>query len=155
MVQCRTEKLALQTALVRIDGKLGGKVKLLFDMGSRKSFNTNKAVISLGLRPVKQETLGINVFGKTVVDVEVMDVVELSYISLSGGKIARIECYTIDDNAHIECVNMSEVKQTYQHLKKVYFPDFFGQKIDLQVDVLIGCECSLAIPGSRIYTGGT
>ena len=139
-VQCGTEKVALQTALARVDGKLGSKVRVLFDTGSHKSFITNKAVNSLGLRPVKQETLGIKVFGKTEVDVEVKDVVELSLTSLSGGKSVRIQCYTIDDIANIECVNMSEVKQTYQHLKTVYFSDFCGSQRELQVDVLIGAN---------------
>jgi len=50
----------------------------------------------------------------------------------------RIECYTIDDIANIGCVNMSQVKQTYQHLKKVHFSDFYGSQRELQVDVLIG-----------------
>ena len=133
-------KLSRQTALARVDGKLGRKVRVLFDLRSHKSFITNKAANTLGLRPVKQETLGIKVFGKTEADFEVKDVVELSLASLSGGKSVRIECYTIDDIANIECVDISEVKQTYQHLKKVYFSDFCGCQRELQVDVLIGAN---------------
>jgi len=90
-VQRAKEKVALQTALAKVDGKLGSKVRVLVDTGSHKSFITNKAVNSLELRPVKEETLGIKVLGKTEVDVKLKDVVDLSLTSLTGEKSVRIE----------------------------------------------------------------
>ena len=56
-------KLALLTALANIDEKKEGKVRVLFDPRSQKSFVAAKVVSELGLNSVRKESLGIRAFG--------------------------------------------------------------------------------------------
>ena len=59
------QRVALQTALAAVEGKRKGKLRVLFDKGSQRTFVSMKAVKRLDLKPIRQENLSIKVIGRS------------------------------------------------------------------------------------------
>ena len=71
----------LQTATataVNDDGSRSTNVRILFDMGSQRSYMMNSLKTRLGLKPVKTETLHLNTFGEKGYRNQRCDVVALN-----------------------------------------------------------------------------
>ena len=134
------ERVALQTALAKVNEKEECKVRVLFDTGSHKSFVTAEAVCKLGLRPVRKENLGIRAFGQKEAESKERDVVEFSLSPLRGGKSTIISCFVVDDITCIVNVHPEQVKKQYKHLSSLWFADVSRQEERLTVQVLIGSD---------------
>ena len=130
--------VALQTALALVNGK--DRVRVLFDIGSHKSFITAKAVGRLRLRPVRSEQLGIKAFGSKEAHVALRDVVQISLSPCNGGESVKIEAFVVKDIADIPNVHIEVVQKKFAHLTKLSFSDICKSKNSLEVDCLIGSD---------------
>ena len=83
---CSGGKVALQTAVANVNGMKDGRVRVLFDSGSHRSFVTAAAVEKLGLRPVRRENLSIKAFGSNEAENRMREVVEFYLVPVVGGK---------------------------------------------------------------------
>ena len=68
-------RIALQTAQALMKGRKQGRVRVLFDSGSHRSFITAKAANLYGLGIVRKEWLSISTFGQRVKDSGLREVV--------------------------------------------------------------------------------
>eukprot|EP00794_Sanderia_malayensis_P016738 gene16738-biopygen14130 len=116
-------RVALQTALAKVNENTGSTVRVLFDTGSHKSFITAEAVAKLGLNCLRKETLGIKAFGHREVDRKERDVVEFTLSSLRGGKVTTVTCFVVDEITNIVNVHPEDAKKFYKHLKDVWFQE--------------------------------
>ena len=135
---CSGGKVALQTAVANVNGMKEGRVRVLFDCGSHRSFITLSAVEKLGLTSVKKENLSINVFGSIEAEGRVREVVELYLFPVGKGKEVKISCFVVESIGSISNVHLEEVKQIYHHLNLVWFSDVCRNKEVLDIQVLIG-----------------
>ena len=68
-------KVALQTALAMLVGQKSGRVRILFDSRSQKTFVTVRAAKAFGCEVVRAENLSIGTFGQGVSGSELRNVV--------------------------------------------------------------------------------
>ena len=134
------ERMALQTALAKVNAKKESKVRVLFDTGSHRSFISAKVVSKLGLRPVRSEHLGIKPFGSVNAEYRMRDIVAVSLYSLSGNNCVKIECIVVEDIAKISNCHAEIAKKKYPHLHNIWFSDVCRSDYALCVDVLIGSD---------------
>ena len=134
------DRVALQTALAKVNAKKESKVRVLFDTGSHRSFISAKVVSKLGLRPVRSEQLGIKPFGSVNAEYRMRDIVEVSLYSLSGNNCLKIECVVVEDIANISNCHAEIAKKKYPHLHNIWFSDVCRSVDALCVDVLIGSD---------------
>eukprot|EP00795_Rhopilema_esculentum_P014904 gene14904-biopygen4596 len=120
--------VALQTALALVNGK--DRVRVLFDTGSHKSFNTAKAVGRLRLRPVRSEQLGIKAFGSKEAHVALRDVVQISLSLCNGGESVIIEAFVVKDIADIPNVHIEGLVRKLEQNPKIYeqYNDIISQQ---------------------------
>jgi len=137
---CSGDSVALQTALGSVNDKREGKVRVLFDSGSHRSFITAKAVKALGLRPVRRETLVINAFGCRESEEKERDVVEFTLMPVKGGKNVKIACIVVNSIASISNIHVEKVKKSYEHLQMIWFSDVSRSDDKLAIQVLIGAD---------------
>eukprot|EP00794_Sanderia_malayensis_P016165 gene16165-biopygen13734 len=147
-------RVALQTALAVVNGTREGKVRVLFDTGSHKTFITAKAVSKLGLRPVRTERLGIKAFGSTESNVAMRDVVRISLGPSQGGESVSVEAFVVKDIASIPNIHIEVVKSNYSHLSKLWFSDVSGSEDTLEVDCLIGSDWLWQFQKGETIRGG-
>ena len=110
------DRVALQTALAKVNAKKESRVRVLFDTGSYKSFISAKAVSKLDLRPVRSERLRILPFGRREAGFSMREIVQISLHSLCGEKSVNLECYVVDDIADISNSHIEIAKKHYPHL---------------------------------------
>ena len=127
------DKVALQTALVVVNGKREQKVMVLFDTGSHKTFITSAAVHSLGMEPVRQGYTGIKAFGSKEVDMACRDVVELTLGGVDGGRSVSIEAYIVDGISSIQNIHVELVRKDYAYLWNIWFSDVCRESNLLEV----------------------
>ena len=137
---CSGDSVALQTALGSVNGKREGKVRILFDSGSHRSFITTKAVKALELKPVRRENLVINAFGCRESEEEERDIVEFTIMPVSGGKSVKVSCIVVHSIASISNIHVENVKKSYKHLQKIWFSDVSRTDDKLEIQVLIGAD---------------
>ena len=77
-------RIALQTAQASIKGRVQGRVRVLFDSGSHKSFITAKAVGDYGLEVVRKEWVSINTFGHKAKETGLREVVQFDIMPLQA-----------------------------------------------------------------------
>ena len=65
MVSSSKQRVALQTPLAAVEGKKGGKLRVLFDTCCQKTLVSMNAVQRLDLKPIKEENLSIKVIGRS------------------------------------------------------------------------------------------
>eukprot|EP00794_Sanderia_malayensis_P015555 gene15555-biopygen13266 len=133
-------RVALQTALAKVNENTGSTVRVLFDTGNHKSFITAEAVAKLGLNCLRKETLGIKAFGHREVDRKERDVVEFTLSSLRGGKVTTVTCFVVDEITNIVNVHPEDAKKFYKHLKDVWFADCSRYDRLLDIQVLVGSD---------------
>ena len=146
--------VALQTALAVIDNKKEGKVRVLFDSGSQKSFVTAKTVSKLGLNYVRKENLGIRVFGSNETDYALREIVNFTISPVSEGESVNVECFVVPEIANIVNEHVEFAKHDYLHLKKLYFSDVAKNKEELEVDILVGANFIWQFQKGETIRGG-
>jgi len=94
-------RIDLQTAQALIKGSRQGRVRVLFDSGSHRSFVTTKAVSNCKLQFVRKECLSISTFSQRGMDLGLREVARFDVMPLHGSKEQPIEPYVVPDIAHI------------------------------------------------------
>ena len=143
----------VQTALAKVNDKEEGKVRVLFDSGSQKSFITVKAVDRLGLQAVRRERLGIKAFGRSEAEIEMRDVIQFSLGPLHGKKEVRIEAFVVQDIADIPNIHVECIKKDYPHLTNIFFSDV-SRCDTLEVGCLVGSDYIWAFQEGEVIRRG-
>ena len=86
-------RIALQTAQALIKGSRQGRVRVLFDSGSHRSFVTTKVASNCELQIVRKEWLSISTFAQRSMDSGLPEVARFDVIPLHGGKVQPIEAH--------------------------------------------------------------
>ena len=133
-------RIALQTAQALIKGDVPGRVRVLFDSGSHKSFVTTKAASNYGLEIVRKEWVTINTFGHTVKESGLREVVQFDVMPLQADRSLRLEAYVVPEISHISNEHVEVVKNDYPHLRDLWFSDVCQTKEELEIDLLIGSD---------------
>ena len=116
-------------------------MRVLFDTGSHKSFITAKAAASLGLEPMKKESLSIRAFGSSETDNKMRDVVQFYVTFLQEGERITIECVVVDEITDIVNEHTDLIKKQYPYLHNLWFSDYFNRnEKSLTIQVLIGSD---------------
>lgn len=84
-------RIALQTAQALMKGRVQGRVRVLFDSGSHKSFITAKAVGDYGLEVVRKEWVSINTFGHKAKETGLREVVQFDIMPLQADRALRLK----------------------------------------------------------------
>ena len=149
------ERVALQTALARVEGNEKCKVRVLYDSGSQKTFISAKVVNKLGLKPLREEELGIKTFGRNEPEVKKRAVYELSLGSLNGNaRSVRVQAFVVDEISTINNIHVEEIKKSYAHLSNVYFSDVCRSADFLEIDILIGSNYLWNFQEGPVIRGG-
>ena len=90
-------RIALQTVQELIKGSRQGRVRVLFDSGSHRSFVTTKAANNCELQIVRKEWHSISTFGHRSIDSGLREVARFDVMPLHGGKVQPIEAYVVPD----------------------------------------------------------
>ena len=133
-------RIALQTAQALIKGERQGRIRVLFDSGSHRSFITAKAASSYGLGVVRKEWLSICTFGQRVKESGLREVVRFDVTPLQGDKALRLEAYVVPAISHISNEHVEVVKNDFPHLRDLWFSDVCKTKEQLEIDLLIGAD---------------
>jgi hypothetical protein len=88
-------KVTLQTAQAMLVGQKSGRVRVLFDSGSQRSFVTVKTARALGCTVLRREVLRVGTFGQTALNLEMREVVRLDLKSLYGSEVVSVEAYVV------------------------------------------------------------
>lgn len=131
-------KIALQTAQGLIAGSVLGRVRVLFDSGSQRSFVTAKTARNHGLGIVRKEWVAINTFGQVVKESGLMEVVQFDIMPLRADRSLRLEAYVVPEISNISNKHVEIVKNHYPHLRDLWFSDVCQTKEELVIDLLIG-----------------
>ena len=148
------ERVALQTALARVEGSEKSKVRVLYDSGSQKTFISAKVVDKLDLKPLREEELGIKTFGKSEPELKKRAVYEVALAPLHGhGRSVVVEAFIVDEISTISNIHVEKVKLDYEHLSNIYFSDV--SKFDvLEIDILIGSNHLWNFQEGQVIRGG-
>ena len=116
------QRVALQTAIARVNGVMGKNVRVLFDSGSQRTFVTVKAARRLGLEPVRKEEMRIKAFGVKEAEVKEREVYRfsLSPVFRSTSNVF-IEAVGVVDISSIANQRVERIKKNYVHLQKCIF----------------------------------
>jgi len=148
-------KVALQTACALVKGpEREGRLRVLFDSGSHRSFVTSSAVRALGMRVVRRELLSISTFGQGPKETESRDVVEINVMPFRGGNVTQIEAYVVPKISSIQNESVDVIKKDYPYLKNLWFSDVTSKvSKDSQIDILIGADYLWCFQGGRTVRG--
>ena len=133
-------RIALQTAQALIKGSRQGRVRVLFNSESHRSFVIAKAASNCELQIVRKEGLSISTFGQRSMDSGLREVAHFDVMPLHGGKVQPIEAYVVPDISHISNEHVEVVKNDFPHLRDLWFSDVCQSKDELEIDVLIGAD---------------
>lgn len=133
-------RIALQTAQALIKGSVQGRVRVLFDSGSHKSFVTAKAASNYGLGIVRKEWVTINTFGQSVKESGLREVVQFDVMPLQADRSLRLEAYVVPEISNISNEHVEVIKNDYPHLRNLWFSDVCQTKEELVIDLLIGSD---------------
>ena len=124
-------RIALQTAQALIKGNVPGRVRVLFDSGSHKSFVTTKAASNYGLEIVRKEWVTINTFGQTVKESGLREVVQFDVMPLQADRSLRLEAYVVPEISHISNEHVEVIKNDHPHSRDLGFSDVCQTKEEL------------------------
>ena len=133
-------KVALQTALATLVGQRSGRVRVLLDSGSQRTFVTVKVAKALGCEVVRVENLSIGTFGQRALDSELRSVVRLDLKPLFGNEVVSVDAYVVPEISVIRNQHLEVVRDNYVHLKDLWLSDVCKSSEDLEVDVLVGAD---------------
>ena len=148
------ERVALQTALAAVEGKVGSRVRVMFDSGSQKTFVTESVVKSLGLKVLREEELGVKTFGSREAEVEMRKVYAIPLVAVNGGKTITIEAFSVSEISTIANQHVEDIKNIYSHLKDIQFSDFCRGDDFLEIDILIGANYMWNFQDGDVKRGG-
>ena len=89
------ERVALQTAIAAVDGKVGSRVRVMFDSGSQNTFVTESVVKSLEWNVLREEELGVKTFGSREAETELRQVYAIPLVPVNGGKSITIDTFSV------------------------------------------------------------
>lgn len=133
-------RIALQTAQALIKGGKKGRVRVLFDSGSHRSFITAKAARSYDLGIARKEWLSISTFGQRTMESGLREVARFDVMPIHDGKVHTLEAYVVPNISHISNEHVEVVKNDFPHLRDVWFSDVCQTKDELEIDLLIGAD---------------
>ena len=134
----KESRIALQTAQALINGSIQGKVRVLFDSGSHKSFVTAKAETNYGLEIVRKEWVTINTFDQETKETGLREVVQFYVMPLQANRSLRLQAYVLPVISNISNKHVEVVKNEFPHLRNLWFSNVCGTKDELEIDLLIG-----------------
>ena len=146
-------RIALQTAQAVVKGDKQLCVRVLFDLGSHKSYVTAKTANAAGLKVVRKELLGLSTFGQKAKETEVRDVVCLDVMPLRCGKVLTLKAYVVPGISHVRNEHIEVVKHNFPHLKDLWFSDVNKTAHELEIDLLIGSDNLWNFQSGRIVRG--
>ena len=132
--------IALQTAQALIKGGKRGRVRVMFDSGSHRSFVTNKAARKYELTVVRKEWITISTFGQRGKESGLREVVCFDVMPLRGGRVQALEAYVVPEISRISNEHVEVVQNDFPHLRDLWFSDVCQSKEELEIDLLIGAD---------------
>ena len=133
-------RIALQTAQALIKGNVQGRVRLLFDSGSHKSFVTAKAASNYGLEIVRRERVTISTFGEEIGEAGLRELVQFDVMPQQANRSLRFEAYVVPVISNISNEHVEVIKNDFPHLRDLWFSDVCRTKDELEIDLLIGSD---------------
>ena len=133
-------KVALQTALAMLVGRKSGRVRVLLDSGSQRTFVTVKAAKEFGCEVVREENLSIGTFGQGASGSELRSVVRLDLKPLVGREVVSVEAYFVPEISVIKNQHLEVARENFAHLRDLWLSDVCQSSEDFEVDVLVGAD---------------
>ena len=133
-------RIALQTAQALIKGGKQGRVRVMFDSGSHRSFVTAKAARKYELTVARKEWITISTFGQRGKESGLREVVCFDVMPLRGGRVQALEAYVVPEISRISNEHVEVVKNDFPHLRDLWFSDVCQSKEELEIDLLIGAD---------------
>ena len=139
----KSGNILLQTATVYACSNTNYKLtRVLFDQGSQRNFITKKLADNLDLIPIRFEKLSIFSFGSKVAKSESFPVVKIELMNRKNRKRLEIECLVSNIITQARILPPSiETRQYFERMRLQLADDLWGEKDELQVEILIGAEC--------------
>ena len=153
-VSSSKQRVALQTALAAVEGKRKGKLRVLFDTGSQRTFVSMKAVTRLDLKPIREENLSIKVIGRSEAETALRKVFEIPLIPLCGGRKVSVEAFLINEISSIKNEHIERVTNDYPYLQNLVFSDCSSHEDYLEIDLLIGSDYLWQFHEGEVIRGG-
>ena len=147
-------RITLQTAQALIKGNVQGRVRVLFDSGSHKTFVTAKAASNYGLEILRREWVTISTFGEKTRKAGLREVVQFDVMPLQANCSLRLEAYVVPVISNISNEHVEVVKNDFPHLRDLWFSDVCRTKDELQIDLLIGSDYLWEFQKGRTVRGG-
>ena len=146
-------RVALQTAQAMLVGRKSGRVRVLFDSGSQRTFVTVKTARELGCTVLRKEALSVGTFGQRALKAEMREVVRLNLKPLRGNSVVSVEAYVVPEISFIRNQHLEVVKESYAHLKGLWLSDVCMSNEELEVDVLVGADYLWMFQKDRMLRG--
>ena len=153
-VSSSKQRVALQTALAAVEGKRKGKLRVLFDTGSQRTFVSMKAVKRLDLKPIREENLSIKVIGRSEAETALRKVFEIPLLPLCGGRKVSVEAFLINEISSIKNEHIERVSNDYPYLQNLVFSDCSSHEDYLEIDLLIGSDYLWQFHEGEVIRGG-
>ena len=129
-------RIALQTAQALIKGETQGRVRVIFDSGSHRSF----VALKYELPVERKEWITISTFGQKGKESASREVGRFDIKPLHGGRVQALEAYVVPENSHIRNEHVEVVKNDFLYLRDLWFSDVCQSKEELEIDLLIGAD---------------
>jgi hypothetical protein len=136
--ESQNDAFHLQTAQAMLVGQKSGRV--LFDLGSQRSFVTVKTARALGCTVIRREVLHVGTFGQRGLNSEMREVVRLDLKSLYGSEVVSVGAYVVPEISFIRTQHLEVVRDNYAHLKSLWLSDVCMSSEELEVDVPVGAD---------------
>ena len=121
-------------------GRKSGRVRVLLDSGSQRTFVTVRMARELGCTVLHKEPLSVGTFGQRALKVEMREVVWLNLKPLRGSSVVSVDAYVVPEISFIRNRHLEVVKENYAHLKGLWLSDVCMSNEELEVDVLVGAD---------------
>ena len=128
------------------------KIRMLFDSGSQRSYITNELKEKLDLKPIKQETLHLNTFGKEGFKRQKCDMFSLQLQGEDGE--LDIELSALAFPVICSSVSTRINIQEFPHLDGLQFADNLDGE-DQSIDMLLGADYYYRIVTGEVIKGDT
>ena len=135
----------LQTALADVYDPLNPqstcKARMILDSSSQRSYITTRTKEALSLKPVAEKCLSIAAFGSNGGDPMVRDVVRVGMKSKFGPD-RELTLFVIPHICDaLTAQPISVCTEKYGHLAQLDLADASDGNSQLEVDILVGCDC--------------
>ena len=134
----------LQTAVTTIcnpnQPTVNQRVRAVLDLGSQRSYISQRAAKSLGLQPEEVHKMAVFTFGSTERTIQNCELVRITLRTLDGGEIemtlltSPTICEPLTDQPLSLCLD------AYEHLTNLQLADNSGDGSPIEVDLLLGAN---------------